>query len=72
MCITYVELDADVKHNIDGLEKIVNYAMDRDIPYFAINVPADACLDCGYQGFIEDACPKCEGTSIERLRRVTG
>jgi len=27
-CITYVELDSSVKHNIDGLETLVNYAMD--------------------------------------------
>jgi ribonucleoside-triphosphate reductase len=40
-CITYVELDAGVKNNIDALEQIVNYAMDHDIPYFAVNVPND-------------------------------
>lgn len=71
-CITYVELDSLVKHNIEGLEQIVNYAMDKDIPYFAINVPADACLECGYQGEINDNCPKCGSDRIERLRRVTG
>ena len=35
-CITYIELDSTVKNNIDALETIVNYAMDKDIPYFAI------------------------------------
>ena len=43
-CITYVELEGGVKHNLDALEEIVNYAMDKDIPYFAINVPNDTCL----------------------------
>ena len=71
-CITYVELDSIVHFNIDGLENIVNYAMDKDIPYFAINVPADACLECGHQGEIKDVCPKCGSNAIERLRRVTG
>lgn len=71
-CITYVELDTDVRNNIKGLEKIVNYAMDKDIPYFAINVPADACLECGYQGLIDNNCPICNSDNIERLRRVTG
>lgn len=71
-CITYVELDSIVHFNIDGLESIVNYAMDKDIPYFAINVPADTCLECGYQGEIKDVCPKCGSNAIERLRRVTG
>lgn len=32
-CITYVELDSSVKNNIEGLEEIVDYAMDHDIPY---------------------------------------
>lgn len=71
-CITYVELDSIVHFNIDGLENIVNYAMDKDIPYFAINVPADACLECGHQGEIKDVCPKCGSNAIEHLRRVTG
>ena len=71
-CITYVELDASVVHNIDALEQIVNYAMDKDIPYFAINVPSDTCLDCGYQGEINDTCPICGSHNIQQLRRVTG
>lgn len=71
-CITYTELDASVKHNIDGLETLVNYAMDKDIPYFAINVPNDTCMDCGYTDEINETCPVCGGTHIQRLRRVTG
>lgn len=71
-CITYVELDAGVKNNLDALETIVNYAMDKDIPYFAINVPNDTCLKCGYTDEIGDSCPMCGGTDIQRLRRVTG
>ena len=71
-CITYVELDSSTKNNIDALEELVNYAMDHDIPYFAINVPSDICNDCGHQGEINDNCPKCGGKNIQRLRRVTG
>ena len=71
-CITYVELDASAVHNTKALEQIVNYAMDHDIPYFAINVPSDTCLDCGYQGEIDNDCPACGGSNIQRLRRVTG
>lgn len=71
-CITYVELDASVVHNIDALEQIVDYAMDKDIPYFAINVPSDTCLTCGYQGEINDKCPICGSKNIQQLRRVTG
>lgn len=71
-CITYVELDSSVLHNTEALETIVNYAMEHDIPYFAINIPNDLCNDCGYTGDINDVCPKCGGTNILRLRRVTG
>ena len=71
-CITYVELDAGAKNNIDALEEIVNYAMDKDIPYFAINVPNDTCLNCGYTDEMNDSCPMCGSEDIQRLRRVTG
>jgi len=71
-CITYVELDGSVKHNIDALEQIVNYAMDHDIPYFAVNVPNDTCLDCGFTGEFNDTCPMCGSHHIQQLRRVTG
>ena len=71
-CITYVELDSGVKNNIDALETLVNYAMDKDIPYFAINVPNDMCMDCGYTDEINDVCPQCGSKHIQRLRRVTG
>lgn len=71
-CITYVELDGGVKNNIEALETIVNYAMDKDIPYFAINVPNDMCMDCGYTDEINDKCPQCGSENIQRLRRVTG
>ena len=71
-CITYVELESSVKNNIKGLEQIVNYAMDHDIPYFAVNVPNDTCLECGYTDEINSYCPMCHSTNIQRLRRVTG
>ena len=71
-CITYIELDSTVNNNIEALEQIVNYAMDKDIPYFAVNVPNDTCLECGYRGEFNDKCPVCGSTNIQQLRRVTG
>lgn len=71
-CITYVELEGGVKNNLEALEEIVNYAMDKDIPYFAINVPNDTCLDCGYTDEFNDKCPMCGSKHIQQLRRVTG
>ena len=71
-CITYVELEGAVLDNIEALEQIVTYAMEKDIPYFALNVPNDLCLNCGWTGAIGKECPECGGTEIQRLRRVTG
>ena len=72
-CITYVELPSSAKNNIEALETIINYAMEKDIPYAAINLPIDFCCGCGYEDEIAgDECPKCGGTHIKRLRRVTG
>ena len=71
-CITYVELDSGIKNNIDALEIIVDYAMNKDIPYFAVNVPNDTCLECGFTDEINDECPMCGCGDIQRLRRVTG
>lgn len=71
-CITYVELDSGAKNNIEALEAIVNYAMDKDIPYFAINVPNDQCMNCGYCDEMNEQCPQCNSFDIKRLRRVTG
>lgn len=71
-CITYIELDSGVKNNLEALEQLVNYAMDKDIPYFAVNVPNDTCLDCGYCDEFNNRCPECDSTHIQQLRRVTG
>lgn len=70
-CITYVELPASSLNNIDALETIVNYSMNKDIPYVAINIPVDRC-ECGFTSEINDICPKCGSDKILKLRRVTG
>ena len=71
-CITYVELESSVKNNLDAVEAIIDYAMDKDVPYFAINIPNDMCMNCGYTDDIDKECPQCGGKNIQRLRRVTG
>ena len=70
-CITYVELPSTTKNNIEALETIVQYAMDKNIPYFAVNIPVDQC-ECGYSDEIGETCPICGSKNISRLRRVTG
>lgn len=72
-CITYIELDSEVQNNLDAMEKIVKYAMEHDIPYFALNRKLSYCKKCGMRGdFVK--CPRCgaEGKDIEQLCRVTG
>ncbi len=71
-CITYIELESTVTNNLEAIETMVNYAMDKDIPYFAINVPCDTCMNCGYTDELNDTCPQCGSHNIQRLRRVTG
>ena len=71
-CITYIEIESRADQNIDALETIVNYAMDHDIPYFAINLPNDMCTECGFTDDIGENCPECGSHNIQRLRRVTG
>ena len=71
-CITYVELDGTAKNNTQAIEELVDYAMDKDIPYFAVNVPNDICNNCGYTDDMGETCPQCGSKNIQRLRRVTG
>ena len=72
-CITYVELASSARNNIKALEKIVTYAMEHDIPYFALNSDNNLCENCGYQGTdLEDVCPVCGSKNIQQLKRVTG
>lgn len=72
-CITYVELDSTFVKNTKAIEQIIDYAFQKlNIPYLAFNFPIDSCLDCGYQGEFNDACPECGSHNIQQLRRVTG
>ncbi len=45
--------------------------------YGSVNHPVDRDPVCGYNGIIEDVCPKCgrsehDGVGFERIRRITG
>ena len=71
-CIFYAEFDLAIRNNLEGLDKFIQYGLDKDLPYIGINVTNDQCVDCGYLGEIPGDCPKCGSSSIMRLRRVTG
>lgn len=75
--ISYAEFPSMI-NNIDALEKVVDYAIDR-VRYFGVNTPVDKCTACGFKGEALCTskgyeCPKC-GCRDERLkttRRVCG
>ena len=76
--ITYIELDGDPSTNLDAFEKVIRYMKAQGIGYGSINHPVDRDPVCGYNGIIEDVCPKCGRTEdehnqpFERIRRITG
>ena len=71
--ITYVELESGVMNNPTAIRKIIDYAMNHNVGYLALNFPIDTCKDCGSSvGEFEEVCPVCGSHRIESLRRVTG
>lgn len=73
-CITYVEIPDMSFNNVDGLEKIVDYAMEHDVPYFAMNTKICQCHKCGERVWDPEigCCPKCECPEIDELGRICG
>lgn len=73
-CIAYVEVDGNARNNFMALKKFVDYAMEKDIAYFSLNLTLDRCPECGYEGIIGDECPVCHVKESEvhfnRIRRV--
>lgn len=75
--ITYVELDGDPSKNLDAFESIIRCMKESGVGYGGINHPVDRDPVCGYNGIIDNTCPKCgrselNGRSFERIRRITG
>ena len=75
--ITYVEVDGDLTNNPEAFERLVLYAKEKGLGYFAINHPVDYDNECGYSGIINDVCPGCgrdtrNREGITAIRRVTG
>ncbi|MDD3223287.1 MAG: anaerobic ribonucleoside triphosphate reductase [Clostridium sp.] len=70
--ISYIELDNYPDE--DTVMDIINYAYkNTDISYMGINFHIRYCKDCGtYIYNDEEECPKCKGTNIQGISRVTG
>ena len=74
--ISYVEVDGDIAKNPKAFETIIRHMHDAGIGYGSVNHPLDRDPVCGYNGIIDDVCPKCgrkeDGIKFERIRRITG
>lgn len=75
--ISYVEMDGDPTKNLEAFEAVIRHMHDAEIGYGSINHPVDRDPECGYNGIINDTCPKCgrkecAGHPFERIRRITG
>lgn len=75
--ISYVELDGDPSKNLAAFERVVRHMKEAGIGYGSINHPVDRDPVCGYNGIIDNVCPKCgrteeDGIPFERIRRITG
>lgn len=74
--ISYVEVDGDIAKNPKAFENIIRHMHDSGIGYGSVNHPVDRDSVCGFNGIIDDKCPKCgreEGDiKFERIRRITG
>ena len=75
---SYVEMDGDPSENLEAFEAVIRHMKECGIGYGSINHPVDRDPICGYNGIINDECPKCgrheedAEVGFERIRRITG
>lgn len=64
--------------NLEAFEKIIKCMKENGVGYGSINHPVDRDPCCGYNGIINNKCPKCGreendgNVGFERIRRITG
>ena len=73
--ISYVELDGDVCKNLDAFEAVIRCMKESGIGYGSVNHPVDRDPVCGYNGIIDEVCPRCgrragEPVSLEKLEEL--
>ncbi len=73
--ISYVELDGDTAKNIDAFESIIRCMKEAGIGYGSVNHPVDRDPICGYNGIIDEVCPRCgrragEGVPLAKLQEL--
>lgn len=72
--IFYVELDGDATHNVDAVMSVVDLMDKYNVGYGATNINRNRCMDCGFENAQKEltVCPKCGGTHIDTIQRITG
>ena len=72
--IFYVEIDGDATHNPQVIMSVVDMMDKLNMGYGSVNHNRNRCLDCGYENADPklEVCPKCGGTNIDKLQRITG
>lgn len=70
--ISYVEMGSPPEHNHEAVEDLLHHMLDCGMGYGGINYPIDFCKKCNYMGIFAPKCPRCGGTDIRMVRRITG
>lgn len=70
-CISYIEFQSAPLSNIEAIDELIEYAIEKDVNYLGFNFPLDKCRDCGNLGTF-DICTKCGSSNIASIRRVSG
>jgi len=73
--ISYVELDGDTCKNLEAFESVIKCMKENGVGYGSVNHPVDRDPICGYNGVIDEVCPRCgrrdgEEISIEKLNEL--
>ena len=69
--ISYVEMDGDPSRNLKAFEAIIRCMHDNGIGYGSVNHPVDRDPICGYNGIIDNVCPRCGRTEAEHHQHMT-
>lgn len=73
--IFYYKLNGDLSKNVEAVKQVIDAMYDADLGYFTVTMDSDDCLECGFHGIINNACPKCgcaNDDKFVRVRRITG
>ena len=68
--ISYVEMDGDPTKNLKAFEALIRCMHDHGIGYGSVNHPVDRDPICGYNGLIDNVCPRCGRSEAEHHHRL--